>query len=118
MPESTRHVVMIALSDEDIEKIRNEAVVTVDDDRIAITSRQNQSFDPQGYKFVLGMSERALDRVSNHEMVSYGINNTGDTTEEVVVRHGQISEKLGTDMSARERVIDSGMTPDEADRYM
>jgi hypothetical protein len=41
MAESTSHVTMIALSEEDIKEVRNEGVVTVDDDRIAITSRRN-----------------------------------------------------------------------------
>jgi hypothetical protein len=44
------------------------------------------------------MSEGALNKVSDQETVSYGINNTGDKIEEVVVRYGQISKKLGRDM--------------------
>ena len=117
MPDSTRNVVMIVLSDEDIKKVRNKEFVTVDNRKIAITKRHNKEFNPDAFRFVIGMSEKALERVENHEVVNYGMNNTGEINEEVVIRNGEISGKLGTEMSSRDRVIDSGMTPEEADRY-
>lgn len=117
MAEYTRKVLMIALADEDIERIESGETVTVSNGSIAVTSLGNESDDFSRYDFVIGMSDNALGRVKNHKVANYGINHTGKEVEEVLVRHGKISRHIGSDKNAKERVVESGMTPEEAEKY-
>lgn len=118
MPESTKDVLVIAITEEDIQQVKDGQMVLEENEKIAIHRRgtdENHQV-PSNY-FVIRMSERALNRVQNSQTVTYGIRQLNGVNQELFVRKGRISERLGTDKTTKEQLMDDGMSEEEAERY-
>jgi hypothetical protein len=118
MPQSTTNAVIVAITERDINEIRSGEAVTDEEERVIIYKRGTDKRQevPDNY-FIIRMSERALDRVDNGENVTYGVRKIGDINQELFVRKGKISERLGTDKTTKQQLIDDGMSREDADRY-
>lgn len=118
MPKSTTNAVIVAITERDINEIRSGEAVTDEEERVIIYKRGTDKRQevPDNY-FIIRMSERALDRVDNGENVTYGVRKIGDINQELFVRKGKISERLGTDKTTKQQLIDDGMSREDADRY-
>ena len=118
MPDSTENALVVAITEEDIQQINDGGIVLDEERRIAIYKRgtDDEHQVPEDC-FLISMSERAVERVDNSKTVSYGIRQIGDVNQELFVRKGRISERVGTSKTTEKQLMEDGMTEEEADRY-
>lgn len=93
-------------------------MVQDDKERIVIYKRgtdEQQDF-PDGY-FIIRMSERAIEKIENSLTVTYGIRQVGEVNEELFVRKGRISDRVGTKKTTKEKLIEDGMSKGDAERF-
>jgi hypothetical protein len=118
MPQSTKNAIVVAITEEDIEKIKQGETVRDNKENIAIYQRgTDEKQNVQTDYFIIRMSETALNRVNQGETITYGIRKLGNVNQELFVRKGKVSERVGTDKTTKEQLVDDGMSEDEAERY-